>query len=266
MDFATLIGFAGGIGILIWGVIQAGAGTTFLNTHGIIIVFGGTLAATFINSSIHDLLKAFKNLMSLFVATRFPSVPETITEVVRLATKARSGGGLIELQDEGREFAEGQLNRAITIAITSGEVKEAKRILGEDIRQKRFNQMEDANLFRTMGILAPMFGLLGTLLGIIQVLRTISDPSKVGAAMALAISTAFYGISLANLLFVPVAGKIRTRAIQETLVLEILVEGVLDIMESKPPYLIEMHLLAYAEKKTLPEARPTMEVPAMEQT
>ena len=147
-------------------------------------------------------------------------------------------------------MADGFLHRAIGVAIATGETADTRRVMEKEVKQLRIGRQEDANVFRTIGTLAPMFGILGTLLGMIQVLGTMSaDPTKVGPSMALALSSAFLGISVANFFCVPVAGHIRLAAMRETMVLELLLEGLLDIAAGKPPYLVEMHMASYSSQR-----------------
>ena len=104
---------------------------------------------------------------------------------------------------------------------------------------------EIANVYRTMGILAPMFGLLGTLIGIISVLKQLSDPESVGPAMGVAITSAFYGILLANMVCVPIAGKIRARIWLRVKLKSMILEGILEIMKGSIPLVVERRLQAY---------------------
>ena len=155
------------------------------------------------------------------------------------------------LQNVDPVFAGGFLKRAITVAMTSGQSNETRNILEDEVRRKRLLRQEDSNFYRTMGVISPMFGLVGTLFGIIQTLSNLSDPSKIGMSMAVAITSALYGITLSNMVFVPVANKIRINAMKETMILQLIVEGVIDIMSGKPPHLIDMHLKGYLEAGTL---------------
>jgi len=250
MDIATWIGIFGGIGVLWWGILSTGVGGVFINSKGLIIVIMGTIFSSMMNSSFSELLSAWRALFKTFRAPEYPSIESAITEVVRLATRAKSEGGILALQGEKPEFAGGFLARALGIATKYSESREVRIILEEDIRQHRIRQTADENVFRTMGILFPMFGLLGTLIGIVGVLKNMSDPTAVGPAMALSITTAFYGIGAANLFCVPLAGKMRTRAMSEMLLYEVLMEGVLDILASRQPFQVESHLLAYVADKS----------------
>jgi chemotaxis protein MotA len=196
------------------------------------------------------------SVTTLFLPLRLPGEEAIIAEMSRLARRAQSEGGLLALQGESPDFAGGFLNRAINVAIATGESHEARRVLETEIRQLRIRRQEDANLLRTMGTLSPMFGLLGTLIGMIKVLQTVSTPTKVGPAMALALSSAFVGIASANLVCVPLAGQIRLRTITETILLEMILEGVLDIAAGKPSSLVEMHLVSYAQSRQRGAAAP----------
>lgn len=256
MNLAIWLGFGSAIALVTWGVQNAGASNAMINAHGLTVVLGGTMAAVLINCPFRQILSAGKNFFSLFLISRVPRVDEVVPVIVGLARKSQVEGGLLSLQEEAKDFADGFLHHAITVAIATGETSETRRIVEAEIKQKRIQRQEDANVFRTIGVLSPMFGLMGTLLGMIQVLETMSEPTKVGPAMALALSSAFFGIGVANFLCVPIAGQIRLNAMRETLVLEMILEGVLDIASGKAPYLVELHLSAYAQERAEALERP----------
>ncbi len=239
-----------------YGLSHGGGERSLLNVHGILVVVGGTFVAMIINSPWRTLVNTLGNVVSLFLPVSLPGQEKIITEMSRLARRAQTEGGLLSLQGESRDFAGGFLNRAVNVVIATGESNEARRMLETEIRQLRIRRQEDANLMRTMGTLSPMFGLLGTLLGMVEVLKTVSTPDKVGPAMALALSSAFAGIAMANLICVPLAGQLRLRAITETMLLEMILEGVLDIAAGKPSSLVELHLSSYAQSRRGPAAAP----------
>jgi chemotaxis protein MotA len=242
----TLAGFLGAVVLLTYGIWHEGAMGAFANSHGIILVIGGTLCATMINSSVHDMLNAFKAGFSLLGKPKYIPPDQVLPLVSRLATKARQAGKMA-LESEKRSVADdGFLERVIDIAMTTNDETLARLTLEEEVVQIKRRHQEVGNVFRTAGLLGPMFGLLGTLIGIISVLRNISDPESVGPAMAVAISSAFYGILLANLFCVPAAGKLRSRSLEELLSKEILLEGLMDIFFSdRIPTMIEMRLVGY---------------------
>ncbi|MFA6003976.1 MAG: MotA/TolQ/ExbB proton channel family protein [Elusimicrobiota bacterium] len=252
MNLSIWMGVLMAGGALTWSYMRNGGVGSLVTVHGVAIVVGGTFVAMLINSSFQSIVNALGSLFSLFFPPRMPSPEEIVVEMTRLGRKAQTEGGLLAVQRDSVDFAGGFLHRAITVAISAGESNEIRRILETEIRQLRIRRQEDSNLFRTMGTLTPMFGLLGTLLGMIRVLETLSNPEKVGPAMAVALSSAFLGIALANMVCIPIAGQIRVFAMNETLLYEMILEGVLDVASSKPGPIIEMHLLSYARDKARP--------------
>lgn len=245
MDVMTIGGFILGGLVMTWGIYISNIGDKLLNFHGIVLVLGGTLAATIVNTSLRHFISGLKAFGSIFAATRTPQPEAIVRLLVQMSETAQRQGGIMAVSSPDPAFAGGFLKRAISVGMISGESRETRDILEEEIRRRRLDVQEDANLYRTMGVLSPMFGLIGTLFGIIQTLSNISDPALIGRSMAVAISSAFFGIALSNLVFVPVANKIRLRAMEETLALQLILEGVLDIMSGKSPHLIGMRLRSY---------------------
>ncbi|OGR68611.1 MAG: hypothetical protein A2081_03445 [Elusimicrobia bacterium GWC2_61_19] len=245
MDIMTIVGFVLGAAVVGWGILSSGIADKLADPHGIIIVLGGTLAATIVNTSYKRFSSGLKAFADIFLNPKAPSVESAVKMIVGMAETAQKQGGIMALSNTDPAFAGGFLKRAVGVAMISAESKETRDILEEEIRRRRLDIQEDSNFYRTMGVLSPMFGLIGTLFGIIQTLSNISDPAMIGRSMAVAISSAFFGIGLSNLVFVPVANKIRLRAMEETLVLQLLLEGVIDIMSGKTPHLIDVHLRGY---------------------
>ncbi|MCK5584394.1 MAG: MotA/TolQ/ExbB proton channel family protein [Elusimicrobiales bacterium] len=251
MDIMTLGGALLGFSILLWAGLSTGVLKLLINLHGFVIVVGGTLASVAINTNLQGFVSGVKAFMQVIKKQELPTVDESIQTIVQLSDTAHREGGIMALQNVDPVFAGGFLKRAITVAMTSGQSNETRNILEDEVRRKRLLRQEDSNFYRTMGVISPMFGLVGTLFGIIQTLSNLSDPSKIGMSMAVAITSALYGITLSNMVFVPIANKIRINAMQETMILQLVVEGVIDIMSGKPPHLIDMHLKGYLEAGTL---------------
>lgn len=245
MDMMTIVGFLLGAAVVSWGVFTSGIADKLLDMHGIVIVLGGTLSATVVNTSFRRFMTGLRAFFDIFAAPKTPSVDSSVRMLVGMAETAQKQGGIMALSNTDPAFAGGFLKRAVGVAMISAESRETRAILEEEIRRRRLDVQEDSNFYRTMSVLSPMFGLIGTLFGIIQTLSNISDPTMIGKSMATAISSAFLGIGLSNLLFVPVANKIRLRAVEETLILQLILEGVLDIMSGKTPHLVDMHLRGY---------------------
>jgi chemotaxis protein MotA len=265
MNIGVWVGLIGGVAIVVWNIFGETAGRAFLNSHGVFVVVGGTIAAVMVSTPLRIIGKGLLSMLRMFVPGRQVSPEEVIDEMVRLARRAQEGGGLLALREEGRDFLEGFPHRAIMVAISAGEVSQTRQILEKEVKQKRIGRQEEVNFWRTVSVLSPMFGIMGTLLGMIQVLGTLQDPTKVGPYMALALSSAFLGIGIANLFCVPVAGFIRLAGQRETLIYEIALEGILDISSGKAPFLVEMHLSSYSEARSvsvLGEGGPRPPAPA----
>ena len=249
MDIMTIVGFILGAAVMVWGAFSSGVADKILNSHGIIIVLGGTLAATLINTSYVRFAAGLKALIDIFSTPKIPTVEVAVRTLVGMAETAQKQGGIMALSNTDPAFAGGFLKRAVGVAMTSAESRETRDILEEEIR-RRLDVQEDSNLYRTAGVLSPMFGLIGTLFGIIQTLSNISDPTAIGRSMAVAITSALFGIGFSNMFCVPVANKIRLRAMEETLILQLILEGVMDIMAGKTPHLVEIHLRGYQAPET----------------
>ncbi|PKM97859.1 MAG: hypothetical protein CVU79_06055 [Elusimicrobia bacterium HGW-Elusimicrobia-3] len=245
MDMMTIVGFMLGGAVMVWGTYSSGVAGNIFNSHGIVIVLGGTLAATIINTSYKRFVTGIRALGAIFSSPKMPPVDEAVRMLVGMAETAQKQGGIMALTSVDAGFANGFLKRAVGVAMVSAESRETRAILEEEIRLRRLDVSEDSNLYRTAGVLSPMFGLIGTLFGIIQTLSNISDPTAIGRSMAVAITSALFGIGFSNMFCVPVANKIRLRAMEETLVLQLILEGVIDIMSGKTPHLIDMHLRGY---------------------
>lgn len=250
MDFMTIFGLVGGFGVLYWGVKEGGSVSAFINLHGVMIVCGGTFFAAMINSSAQEMRSALRAGLQLFASHKVKAPEEMIPIIVELCRKARQGG-VRAIQDAGAEAGDdGFMGRVIDACLVLNDERLARDAVIAEINQVRTRHRETGNIFRVMGLLAPMFGLLGTLIGIIAVLRNLSDASQAGPAMAVAISSAFYGIVLSNLVCVPAANKLRSRSMTELLSKEVVLIGILTIVfSSRSPMAVEAGLSGYLHKR-----------------
>ena len=248
MDTTTIFGLLAFAG-LAWSVSRGGhLFAILLNWHGLAIVIGGTCAATLINTParfLGDVLRAFASLLA---RPAFGATHEIVKVMVAMSEQARIRG-LSVLRDPDPALADGFLARACQVCLEKNDQRFVRRVLEDHINRDYDCQNEVTNVIRTMGVLAPMFGLVGTLIGIIEVLRQLSDPQQVGMAMGVAITSALYGILLANLILVPAAGKLRIRAWEELLCKSLVMEGLLEIMDGAIPMQVERRLKALARER-----------------
>lgn len=226
------------------GVATGQLSASLVNSHAVFVVMGGTLTAVMLNTPLRYLIKAVTELKLMLVESGNAEPQRVIPVLVDLAEQCRAKG-LSALKDADAAVAGGFLSRAAMAALEYNDTNFVKQVLEQEINQSVDELNEVANVYRTMGVLAPMFGLLGTLIGIIGVLRELSNPEIVGPAMAVAITSAFYGIVFSNMVCVPVAGKIRARVWMEVKVKSMILEGILEIMKGSIPIVVERRLQSY---------------------
>jgi len=174
----------------------------------------------------------------------YPPKDQIIDSLVRLSEQVHSRG-VVALGQADPAAVGGYLAQAATVAVEYNNPELVVQILEMEINTSFDKSNEAINLYRTMAVLAPMFGLLGTLIGIVSVLKDLSNPDSVGRSMAVAMTTAFYGITLANLFCVPVAGKLRTRTIEELRAKGMVVDAIGMMLRGVVPLAIERKLRAY---------------------
>jgi len=196
----------------------------FINIPALMIVVGGTLGATMINYPVKDVLGVFKVVKKALFAKKI-SVTELIKRFVTFAKKSRKEGILAlegDIKDENDEF----LRKGVQLAIDGLEPQEIGEILETEIDFVRSRHQLGAEIFTTMGTFSPALGMIGTLIGLVQMLQTMDDASKIGPAMAVALLTTFYGSIMANIVCLPIAGKLRTRSKEEVLTKEMAIQGI----------------------------------------
>lgn len=242
-DVATLAGAVAAFGLMLLAIFLGGGVTLFFDLSSLLIVLGGTLGATLINFPLEDFRRTIDVLRAAFFPDR-SSGRQRVSRILELARKARSEG-LLSLQGEIFFEADRFLRKCIEMSVDGHDTKEVRRILELELSFLEDRHRRGAQLFQTMGIVAPAMGLIGTLIGLVQMLQNLSTPEQIGPAMATALLTTFYGAVLANLLFLPLAGKLRARSEEERLIKEMTIEGIVAVMENTNPRIIELRLLTF---------------------
>lgn len=243
MDLATAIGLISGLFFLIWGISLTGNISTFFHLPSIIIVFGGTLASTFISFPLNKVLRTMKVVKNVFTTKEFlPNV--TIEEIIKLANIARKEG-LLALEEASEEIEDIFLKKGIMLIVDGTDPELVKNILETELAFLEERHEEGQSIFETMGSFSPAFGMIGTLIGLINMLSELDDPSSVGPNMSVALITTFYGSILANLIFLPIANKLKGRSKEEILNKELIIEGLLSIQAGENPRIIEEKLKSF---------------------
>ena len=245
MDIATVGGLLFGVVLVLSAIIIGGSAGMFFNIPGILIVVGGTLAATFIKFSVSDVLNTISVVMKTFLVRLSP--PSTaIEQITDFATVARRDGVLAL---EGREVSDPFFGRAIRMIIDGLEPEHVTTVLRRELQYSSERHRKGKNIFKGMGSSAPAFGMIGTLIGLVQMLANMDDPSQIGPSMAVALLTTLYGAILANLVANPLADKLDLRSKEEFLLRELIIAGIAGIQRGLQPRLLEEELKVFLAPK-----------------
>jgi chemotaxis protein MotA len=245
LDIATIIGLVFGTFILTTAILMGGSADLFVNVPGVFIVGGGTLAAAFIRFSMRDVINSVKVAMNAFM-TRLSVPHEIIQEIVNLANIARKNG-LIILEQQPIE--DPFLKKAIMYCVDGHEADFIQEVLEKEVDLTIDRHEIGQGVFKGMGDSAPAFGMIGTLVGLVQMLANMTDVEALGPAMAVALLTTLYGAIMANLLFIPLADKLAMRSQEEERNRKLIIEGVLGILKGLNPRVMEEFLETFLPPK-----------------
>ncbi len=243
MEKSTPIGVVAGI-ILIYGAIFLGDGwQTFFDIRALTIVFGGTVAAILVSFSF-DELRALIPSAKEFLNHQSPDLAGYVNQFSELSLTARRDG-LLALDRRIDDVEDPLLRQGLEMAVDGLDVEEMEQLMDQQIKSELKPRQQLYKFFSNAGNFAPAFGMIGTLIGLIQMLQNLDDPSSIGPAMAIAMITTFYGVLMANLFFLPIGVKVKSQ-IQETLQARMLVRtGILGIVHGDAPSMIEKRLVLY---------------------
>ncbi|MCB2183817.1 MAG: MotA/TolQ/ExbB proton channel family protein [Desulfobulbaceae bacterium] len=245
MDLATIIGLVGGGSIILLAIILGGSAGIFFNVPSLLIVFGGTFATAFIRFGMGDVLNSIKVANNVFASKL--SVPEqVIKEIVNLANIARKNG-LIVLEQQPIE--DPFLKKAIMYCVDGHEAEFIEEVLKKEVSLTVERHDVGRKVFAGMGDAAPAFGMIGTLIGLVQMLANMSDPASIGPSMAVALLTTLYGAAIANLFMLPIADKLALRSQEEERNRKLIIEGVLGILKGLNPRVMEEFLETFLPPK-----------------
>ncbi len=243
MDIATLVGVISAFALVLTAITLGGSITLFINIPSIMIVIGGTLGATMINYPLPDIFKVFKVVKNAFFHEK-QTTAGIISNFVSLAGTARREG-ILALEAGINEMKDEFMKKGLQLSVDGLEPNSIREILQTEIVAIQDRHKLGSDIFTTIGTFAPALGMIGTLIGLVQMLQTMNDPSTIGPAMAVALLTTFYGALLANILCLPIAGKLKNRSNDEVMMKELMAEGIIAIAKGDNPRIIEQKLNAY---------------------
>ncbi len=243
MDIATIIGVICAFGLVVLAIFTGGGIQFFINVPAMMIVVGGTFGATMINYPIKEVFRVFNVAKKALFAKNMP-VNDLINRFIDFSHKSRKEG-ILALEGEVKGVRDGFLRKGVQLSVDGLEPQEIRDILETEVDFIRSRHQLGAEVFATMGTFSPALGMIGTLIGLVQMLQTLEDPSGIGPAMAVALLTTFYGSILSNLVFLPIAGKLRTRSKEEVLPKEMTIQGIISLSNGDHPRILEQKLKAF---------------------
>jgi chemotaxis protein MotA len=236
-------------GILAGLLIEGGNLRQVLQPTAAMIVFGGTLGAVLLQFPLPVVMQAFRRLGSVFVTPR-QNHQETIQRLVEYAQKARREG-IVSLDGELPKIENLFLKKSLMLAVDGTEPQELRKIMELELDNQAEYEDQVPQVFESAGGFAPTIGIIGAVLGLIQVMQHLDKIDEVGKGIAVAFVATIYGVGSANLLYLPVAGKMKIRIREEQIAREMTLEGVASILEGMNPRMLETKLLGFLVEASL---------------
>ena len=246
-DIGTFAGFFAGLLLIIVAIMSGGTLDSFLSLSSFLIVGGGTIATSFIAFHYSKIFELFPVILNSFKPDDHDPI-EFIEMIIELLNKYRSGGRkALESHHEfldNRFFAQG-----VRMIVDDYPVEEINDLISKSVNSVKERHRQGQSIIRFMGAQAPIFGMMGTLIGLIQMMQNLSDPSMIGPGLAVALNTTFYGILISNLVFNPVALKLSTRTESETHLIKVIHAGILGIKKKSNQMLVTEQMNAFLAQK-----------------
>jgi chemotaxis protein MotA len=250
MDIATIVGLVMGIGLVIGSILIGGSLVPFINVPSLMITVGGSIAALLINFSL-ETLKGAVNVMKKCFLVKLPSTTDTIEKFTELAGIARRDG-LIALEPEVEKLTDQFMIRGLELVMGGVAKEEIISVLEIEIAYIEQRHEQGKKIVDATAAAAPAFGMIGTLIGLVQMLRNLDDPSQIGVGMATALLTTLYGALIANLFCLPLSGKLEARSKEEVMLRELMMSGLVSLIDGQPPRSVRERLLAYMSASERP--------------
>ena len=250
MDLATIIGLLAGFG-LIFASISMGGGSglsAFIDTPSLMITVGGSVAALLINFPLKVCFTSLSVIKKCFI-TKLPEPEDLIVKFKELATVVRKDG-LLALESELETIDDAFLKRGLEIVIGGAQESQVANVLEIELSAIEARHATGKKIVESTGAAAPAFGMIGTLVGLVQMLQSLDDPSKIGGGMATALLTTLYGAIIANVACIPLAGKLETRSQDEIVCRELMITGITAIARGLAPPAVEDVLISYLSPKS----------------
>lgn len=241
MDIATIVGIVLGFGLILGSIVMGGSLGSFIDIPSLLIVLGGTMACTLIMERLERVLGAFKVAMNAIKGGKVASASDTIKRIVELSAIARREG-VLALEKE--QIDDGFMAKGIRMAVDGMPEEEIIGTLQAELVAMKDRHSRGQKLFKFMAATAPSMGMIGTLIGLVQMLQSLDDPSSIGPAMAVALLTTMYGAVVAFVVCGPIAEKLDLRSKEETARMVVVIEGIQSIVKGQNAAVIQEKLEA----------------------
>jgi chemotaxis protein MotA len=256
MDIATIIGVLLGFLVVIGSCVAGGMWKAFIHIPSLALTVGGMLCATLIHFSLPQFLGIF-SIVKKTIVTKIPPPTDIIQNMVNFAAINRRDGALA-LEQEIPKLTDLFFVKGMQMLVDGQDSETIRDLLSLEIEYLKDRHSTGKKILEFMGAAAPAFGMIGTLIGLVQMLKNLSSPDQIGAGMAVALLTTFYGAFVANLIFIPLAGKLGIYSKAETTAKEMIVEGVCAISEGDSPTVIREKMQAFVSQSRRHEVKATV--------
>ena len=247
MDLASIIGLILAFALMIFGMANGDYGVAalpwFFDVPSVLITFGGTLGSVFASNTIQSFLGGIKTITLVFKTSKLDSVG-TIKQIIELSNVARKEG-LLALEESSNSLEDAFMKKGILLIVDGTDPELVRGILDAELVNTDTRHQKNIEFWKQVGAMGPAWGMIGTLIGLILMLKNLSDPDSIGPSMATALVTTFYGSVLANWLSTPVATKLTSLNEEEIQLKELMIEGLLSIQAGENPRVIEEKLKSF---------------------
>ncbi len=243
MDFATFLGIISAFGLIVGSILTSSGLGIFLNLPSALIVIGGTVGATLVNYTLSETFMLFRILKKAFLG-KTEDYFNIVRLLLTLSVKARREG-ILSIENDIKKIDDNFIKKALQMAVDGASEEMLYDIMTNEIYFMKERHKFGYEVLNSMGIYAPAMGLIGTLIGLVQMLQKLNNPKEIGPAMAIALITTFYGAILANLIFLPLGGKLKRKSEKEMLFKEMSISGVISIAKGENPKILEGRLLSF---------------------
>ncbi len=246
MDIATVAGVIFGFVLIVGAIIAGGGAGMFVHIPSLAITIGGMLCATLIHFSLPQFLGIF-SVIKKTIVTQIPPKSELIQQMVNYAAINRRDGALA-LEQEISKVNDLFFVKGLQMLVDGQDSDQIRELMSLEIQNLQERHSTGKKILEFMGAAAPAFGMIGTLIGLVNMLRSLESPEKIGAGMAVALLTTFYGAFAANLIFIPLAGKLGIYSKAETTAKEMITEGICAIAHGENPTAVREKMQAFVSQ------------------